>query len=212
MTTAADKPILYHSPQTRSSTALWMLEELGVGFDVKLVNMKKDEQRGPAHLAVNPMGKVPVLQHDGVTITEGGAICTYLADAFPQAGLAPAIGDPLRGPYLMWMFFSAGCLEPALIDRALKREPGRPGMMPYGDVDTTIEVVAKALAKGPWFLGNRFSAVDVYVGSGIRWTTLFGILPKRPEFTDYLARLEARPALLRAIARDAEWAAQHAQG
>ena len=205
------KPLLYHCPNTRSSTALWMLEELGVPYDLEVLDMKKGEQREAAHLARNPMGKVPVLAHNGGLITEGGAICTYLADAFPQAGLAPAIGDSLRGPYLRWMFFAGSAFEPAIVDRALKREPGDKGMMPYGDVDTTIETTAQALAKGPWFLGDRFSAADVFFGAGIRWTTLFGILPKRPEFTAYIARLEARPALQRATAKDTALAAQQAK-
>ena len=204
------KPILYHAPNTRSSTALWMLEELGVPYDLHVLDFKKGEQREPAHLARNPMGKVPTLSHNGGLVTEGGAVCTYLADAFPQAGLAPAIGDPARGPYLRWMFFAGSSFEPAIVDRALKREPGDKGMMPYGDVDTTIDVAAGAVAKGPWLLGDRFSAADVFLGAGIRWTTLFGILPKRPEFTAYIARLEARPALQRATARDAELAAAQA--
>ena len=132
---------LYHAAPSRSSTVLWMLEELGEPYELALLDLKKGEQRQPAYLAVNPMGKVPALIHDGVLITEVGAICTYLADAYPRAGLAPAVDDPLRGPYLRWMFFQGNCLEPALIDRALKREPGQASMMPYGDVDTTVETV-----------------------------------------------------------------------
>ena len=204
------KPILYHCPNTRSSTTLWMMEELGVPYELRVLNMKKGEQRQAAHLARNPMGKVPVLEHNGGIVTEGGAICTYLADTFPAAGLAPAIGDPLRGPYLRWMFFAGTAFEPAIVDRALKREPGTPSMMPYGDVDTTIEVAAQAVAKGPWLLGDRFSAADVHFGAGIRWTTMFGILPKRPEFTAYITRLETRPALQRATAKDVELAAAQA--
>ncbi|MBS0243071.1 MAG: glutathione S-transferase family protein, partial [Proteobacteria bacterium] len=137
-------------------------------------------------------------------ITEVGAICFYLADAFPKAGLAPAVGDSLRGPYVRWMFFQGNCFEPALIDKALKREPGSQAMMPYGNLDTTVETVAKAVAKGPWFLGDKFTALDVYFGSAIRWTTMFGILPERPEFKSYIARLTERPALKRAMAKDAE--------
>ncbi len=211
MTTPAPSRLrLHHAAPSRSSTVLWMLEELGEPYELNVLDLKKAEQRARAHLAVNPMGKVPALEHDGVLITEVGAICMYLADAYPKANLAPAIGDPLRGPYLRWMFFQGNCLEPALIDKALKREPGPASMLPYGDLDTTVETVAKAVAKGPWFLGDRFTALDVYFGSAIRWTTQFGLLPVRPEFTSYIERLGQRPALIRAIAKDAEIAAKQA--
>ena len=194
---------LYHAAPSRSSTALWMLEEIGEPYELNVLNMKAGEQRSAAYLAINPMGKVPALEHDGQLVTEVGAICLYLADAFPKAGLAPAIGDRQRGAYLRWMFFQGNCFEPAIIDRAMKREPGAQAMSPYGDFDTTIEVAAKAVAKGPWFLGDRFTALDVYFGSAIRWTTMFGLCPDRPEFARYIARLGERPAAQRAAARDA---------
>ena len=195
---------LHHAAPSRSSTALWMLEEIGAPYELHVLNMKAGEQRQPAYLAINPMGKVPALEHNGQLITEVGAICLYLADAFPAARLAPAIGAPLRGPYLRWMFFQGNAFEPAIIDRALKRDAGPPSMLPYGDFDTTIETVAKALSKGPWFLGDTFSALDVYFGSAIRWTTEFGLLPKLPEFTALIDRIEARPAYLRAKAKDSD--------
>ena len=194
---------LHHVAPSRSSTVLWMLEEIGEPFDLNVLDMKSGEQRKPAYLAINPMGKVPALEHEGQLITEVGAICLYLADAFPKANLAPAVHDPLRAPYLRWMFFQGNCFEPAIIDKAMKREPGAQGMSPYGDFDTTIDVVAKAVAKGPWFLGNRFTALDVYFGSAIRWTTAFGLLPARPEFASYIKRLVERPAAKRASDRDA---------
>jgi glutathione S-transferase len=206
----SSKPILFHASPSRSSTALLMLEEVGVPYDVKLLHLKAEEQRKPEFLAINPMGKVPALQHNGALITEVGAICMYLADAFPQANLAPPIGDPLRGPYLRWMFFQGGCFEPALIDKALKREPGQKSMMPYGDLDTTVNAVEAQLEKGPWFLGERFSALDVYFGSAIRWTLMFGICPERPVFKSYVERLVARPASQRAEAREAEFGAKSA--
>ena len=203
---------LHHAAPSRSSTALWMLEELGEPFDLHVLDLKKDEQRQPAYLAINPMGKVPALEHDGVLITEVGAICLYLADAFPKAALAPAIGDPLRGPYLRWMFFQGNCFEPAIIDKALKREPGPKMMLPYGDLDTTIATIAGQLAKGPWFLGDRFTALDVYFGSALRWTTEFGLCPERPEFRSYIERLAQRPAQQRAKARDQAIAAGSGPG
>ncbi len=199
---------LHHAAPSRSSTALWMLEELGEPYELNVLNFKVGEQRQPTYLAINPMGKVPALQHNSQLITEVGAICAYLADAFPKAGLAPAIGDPLRGPYLRWMFFQGNAFEPAIVDRALKREPGNPAMLPYGDFDTTVGVVEKAVATGPWFLGDRFTALDVYFGSAIRWTTGFGLLPVRPAFTSYIERLNARPAAKRAAAKDSEIAAR----
>lgn len=201
---------LHHASPSRSSTVLWMLEELGEPFDLRVLDLKKGEQREAAYLAVNPMGKVPALEHNGQLITEVGAICLYLADAFPKAQLAPAIGDPLRAPYLRWMFFQGNCFEPAIIDKALKREPGTASMLPYGDFDTTINVVAGAVAKGPWFLGDKFTALDVYFGSAIRWTTQFGLCPERPEFKAYIERLGQRPALQRAQARDAQLTAPNA--
>ena len=194
---------LHHAAPSRSSTVLWMLEELGEPYELNVLDLKAGEQRNPAYLAINPMGKVPALEHNGVLITEVGAICCYLADAYPKLSLAPAIGDPLRGPYLRWMFFQGGCFEPAIIDKALKREPGPLSMLPYGDLATTLDVIAKAVARGPWFLGERFTALDVYFGSAIRWTTEFGLLPDRSEFSGYITRLKSRPALQRAIAKDA---------
>lgn len=198
----------YHAPHSRSSTILWLLEELGVPYDMKLISFKKGEQRQSEHLSVNPMGKVPAIKYGDAVVTESAAICTYLADVFSEKGLAPAIDDPLRGPYLRWMVFCAASMEPAILDRALKREPGSPMQVGYGDFDTVVDVAAKAVAKGPYILGNRFSAADVYMGSGMRWTLMFKLLPERPEFIEYVGRLNERPALKRATARDAELAAK----
>jgi glutathione S-transferase len=208
----AEKIILHHAAPSRSSTALFMIEELGAPYELRLLDLQAGEQLKPAFLAINPMGKVPTIEHNGGVITEVGAICTYLADAFPAAGLAPPIGDPLRGPYLRWMFFQGNCLEPAIIDHALKREPGRRGMMPYGDYETAVGVIEKAVEKGPWFLGARYSAADVYVGSAIAWGLQFKLLPERDAFKRYVARLAERPARQRAIAIDAKITATKPQG
>ena len=198
----SDKVILHHAAPSRSSTALFMLEEVGAPYELRVLDLQKDEQRGAKILAINPMGKVPTIEHNSGTITEVGAICTYLADAFPGAGLAPPVGDPLRGPYLRWMFFQGNCLEPAMIDHALKREPGRRGMMPYGDYETTVDTLEKAIEKGPWFLGERYSAADVYVGSALAWGMQFQLLPERETFKRYAERLHERPAYKRAAAID----------
>jgi glutathione S-transferase len=192
---------LYHAPQTRAAIARWMLEEVGEPYRVHALDIKKGENRAAAYLAVNPMGKVPALDHDGVVVTEAAAICCYLADAFPKAGLAPAIGDRRRGPYLRWLFFAPGALEPGVIDRLLKREGPRP-MLGYGDFDALIEVLANAVAPGPYLLGDTFTAADVMIGSTLRWGLMAKAVPEREALARYAARLAARPALKRAIEKD----------
>jgi glutathione S-transferase len=198
---------LHHSPNTRSTGALSLMEELGVPYDLHVMDMKAGENRQPAYLAINPMGKVPAVQDGEALITEQGAVFLYLADRFPEAGLAPAIGDPLRGPYLRWLVFYGSSFEPAVVDHALKRDPALASMCPYGDYDTVIETLRAALAKGPWILGERFSAADVLWGIALSWTMMFGIVAKLPEFTAYADRVNARPAIQRARAKDAGLAA-----
>ncbi len=196
---------LYHAAPSRSSIVRWMLEELGEPYDLHLLSLAKGEQLAPGYLAVNPMGKVPALKHRGVIVTEAAAICTYLADEFPRAKLNVPIGDPRRGPYLKWLFFGPSCIEPAMIDRAAPRqEQPRRGMLGYGDFDTVMEVAAKAVEPGPYLMGEQFTAADVVVGSTLRWGLMFKLIPERPEFMAYRARLEQRPALARAVALDQE--------
>ena len=202
---------LYHAAPSRSSVVLWMLEELGQPYDLKLLSLKQGDNLKPDYLAINPMGKVPALKHGDTIITELAAICTYLADAFPQARLNVPIGTPRRGVYLKWLFFGPGCLEPAVIDRAAPRkEEARRAMLGYGDFDTTMNVLAKAVAKGPWLMGEQFTAADVVIGANIRWGMIFKMIPERKEFTDYAARIAARPAAQRAEAKDKELAAKAA--
>jgi glutathione S-transferase len=199
---------LYHAAPSRSSIIRWMLEELGEPYDLHVLSLTKGDQLTPDYRAVNPMGKVPALRHGDVVVTEAAAICTYLADEFPQARLNVPVGDPRRGPYLKWLFFGPGCIEPAITDRAFPRqEEPRRGMLGHGDFDTVMEVAAKAVEPGPYLLGEQFTAADVIVGSTIRWGMTFGLLPKRPEFVAYVGRLEQRPALQRAIALDQQLAA-----
>ncbi|MFD2181227.1 glutathione S-transferase family protein [Rhodoplanes azumiensis] len=196
--------ILYHIAPSRSSIVRWMLEEIGAPYELHVLSMSKGENRAPAYLAVNPMGKVPALDHDGVVITEVSAICCYLADAFPQAGLAPPIGDPRRGPYLKWLFFGPSCIEPAILDRTFKRAQEAPrGSLGYGDFDTVMDVVSAAVTPGPYLLGDAFTAADIVIGSQLRWGMMFGLIPTRPEFVSYVERLNARPALQKATALDA---------
>jgi len=200
--------MLYHASPSRSSIVLWMLEELGEPYDIKLLKLSAGDNMKPDYLAINPMGKVPALKHVDTVITEVAAICTYLADEFPQKKLNVPVGTPRRGVYLKWLFFGPGCIEPAMIDRAAPRkEEARRGMLGYGDFDTTMNTVAKAVERGPWIMGEQFTAADVVIGSNIRWGTMFKLIPERKEFTDYAARIAARPAAKRAEAKDKELSA-----
>ena len=198
---------LYHSPNTRSTGVLSLLEELGADYDLQVLDIKAGEQRRAAYLAVNPMGKVPTLRHGDALVTEQVAVFLYLADLYAEAGLAPPIGDPLRGPYLRWMVYYGSCFEPALVDRAMKRDPAPSSTSPYGDYETMLATLTGQLAPGPWMLGERFSAADVLWGTALRWTTMFKLVPESPLFADYIARVAARPAAVRARAKDAELAA-----
>jgi glutathione S-transferase len=199
---------LYHAPPSRSSITLWMLEELGEPYDLKILSLKSGDNLKPAYLAVNPSGKVPALVDDGVVMTEVSAICCHLADRYPKSALAPAIGDPKRGPYLTWLFWGPSCFEPAIIDHAMKRPSAPRAMQGWVDYKTTLDIVEAALAKGPYLQGDQFTAADVVIGAGINWGLMFGTVEKRPAFEAYSARLMARPAHQRATAKDAELAKQ----
>lgn len=197
---------LYHATPSRSSIALWMLEEIGEPYDVKLLNLAKGDQQKPEYLAINPMGKVPALKHGDAVITESAAICTYLADAFPRAGLSVPVGNPARGVYLKWLFFGPGVLEPAVTDRAFPRrdEPGR-STIGYGDFDTVMNVLCKAVTPARYLMGEQFTAADLVIGANLRWGMMFKLIPERKELVDYVARFKDRPALKRAEAIDADF-------
>lgn len=202
------KLTLYHIAPSRSSVVHWMLEELGEPYDIHLLSMKRGENRAPEYLSINPMGKVPAIRHGDVVITEAAAICTYLADEFPQAKLNVPIGDPRRGQYLKWLFFGPSCVEPAIADRAWpRREEPQKSALGYGDYDSVIDVLAQGVSRAPYLMGDQFTAVDVVIGSGLRYGMMFKLLPERPEFTAYTARLAQRPALQRAEQKDKELAA-----
>ena len=200
------KLTLYHAAPSRSSIVHWMLEELGEPYDIQLVSFKKGENRQRAFLAINPMGKLPALKHGDVVITEGSAICAYLADEFPKAKLNIPIGTPQRGVYLKWLFFGPSCVEPAIMERAYPRKEQPPrAALGFGDFDSVVGVLAKAAgAAKPYLMGEQFTAADVVIGSGLRWGMMFKLLPERPEFTAYVGRLNERPALERATEKDAE--------
>ena len=196
---------LYHAAPSRSSIVLWMLEELGQPYELKLLSLKQGDNLKPEYLAINPMGKVPALRHGDTVITEAAAICTYLADEFPQAKLNVPIGTPRRGVYLKWLFFGPSVIEPAMTDRAYPRkENPRVASLGWRDFDTVLDIVSKAVAKGPYLMGEQFTAADVVIGSGLRYGMMFKLIPERKEFQDYVGRFAARPAAQRAQAKDKE--------
>lgn len=197
----------YHWPMSRAAMVHWMLEELGVPYEVILLDLRKQEHKTPEFLAINPMGKVPAVEHDGAVITESAAICCYLADLFPQAGLAVPPGDPQRGPYLRWLFFAAGCLEPAFVDRLLQRPEGPYGALGYGSLDAVLGAITRQLrdSGGPNLLGDRFTAADLLVSAQLRWARTMSILPEVPEIEAWLTRVEQRPALQSSIRKNMEW-------
>lgn len=193
-----DDITFYYNPGSRARTVHWMLEELGVPYHTVLLRFDKGEHKAPDFLAINPMGKVPTIVHRGVVVTESAAICAYLADAFPHAGLAPALDDPSRGTYLRWLFFGAGCVEPAMVDKGLNRPPPeRTATVGYGTYDDTVNALERALVPGPFVLGERFSAADVYLGSAIGWGLFSKSLPARPSFLAYQQQLTRRDAFKR---------------
>lgn len=202
----AAKLTFFHAPQTRSYGTLALLEELGADYELHLLDLKKGTQREPAYLAVNPMGKVPAILHEGALVTEQAAVMMYLAELFTEKGLAPAIGDPLRGPYLRWLVFYGSCFEPAIIDRSMQREAPPAGRSAYGDFDTVMKALVGQLERGPFLLGDRFTAADVLWGIALGWTTSFKLVPELPVIRAYIDRVASRPAIERAKAKDADLA------
>jgi glutathione S-transferase len=194
----------FHAPQSRSAGTRALLEELGADYDLHVLDLKSGEQRRPDYLAINPMGKVPAIHHAGALVTEQPALFIYLADLYPAAKLAPPLGDPLRGPYLRWLVFYGSCFEPAIVDRSMQREPAPPSTSPYGDYDTMLQTLVDQLGKGPYLLGDTFSAADVLWGTALNWTTMFKLVPELPVIRAYIDRVLARPAMQRAAAKDAE--------
>lgn len=188
--------VFYTHPLSRGGIVHWLLEELGVPYRMELLEYGTT-MKSPDYLALNPMGKVPAIRHGEVVVTEAAAICAYLADAFPAAGLAPALGE--RGAYYRWLFFAAGPVEAAvsLQDCGFCPTAEQQGRLGYGNYDAVIETLATAVEGRRHIAGDAFSAADVYVGSHIGWGMQFGTLPSRPEFETYWAGLKDRPARLR---------------
>ena len=210
----SDEIVFYTNPMSRGRIARWMLEEVGRPYRTVVLDYGTT-MKAPEYLAVNPMGKVPTVTHRGVTVTECAAVCAYLADAFPEAGLAPALGDPARGTYLRWMFFTAGPVEAAVTAKSLDllAPAEKAGMVGYGSFEQVVDALEAAVSgPGPWILGDRFSAADVYVGSQIGWGLQFKSLPDRNAFKAYAGRLFQRPAAIRAREIDDALAAANSNG
>ena len=189
----------YTNPMWRGLIARWMLEEVGQPYETVILDYGTT-MKAPEYLAVNPMGKVPAIKHGDTVVTEGAAICAYLADAFPDKQLAPPPGDPLRGAYYRWLFFGAGPVETAVTNNYLNWNPTpeQRMMVGYGSYSTVLDVLEQLVASAPYLLGDRFTALDVYLGSQIAWGIGFGTMEKRPGFEEYVARITDRPAYRKA--------------
>ncbi len=187
---------LYTNPMSRGRIARWMLEEVGEPYKAVTLDYGTT-MKAPDYLAVNPMGKVPAIQHGDIVVTEVAAICAYLADVFPDADLAPPIGD--RSAYYRWMFFAAGPLEAAVTNKAFGFDaPDKKQSLGYGSYDEALNAVETAIIPGPYVCGDRFTAADVILGSQLSFGMMFGTIAKRPSFETYVARLSTRPAAVRA--------------
>jgi glutathione S-transferase len=205
----AEELTFYTHPMSRGRIVRWMLEEIGQPYRTKLLEYGTT-MKAPAYLAINPMGKVPAIRHGDTVVTEVAAICTYLADAFPQARLAPPPGDRLRGPYYRWLFFAAGPLEAAVSNKAMGFvvPQEREKMIGYGRLEQVVNALEAAVSRGQYLVGDSFTAADVYVGSHIGFGMQFGTVEKRAAFERYWQRLSDRPAALRASEIDDALTAQ----
>jgi glutathione S-transferase len=199
----ADELVFYTNPRSRGRIARWMLEEVGQPYRTEVLDYGTT-MKAPAYLAINPMGKVPALRHGDAVVTEAAAICAYLADAFPQAGLAPPPGDRRRAAYYRWLFFTAGPMEASVSNKAFGFvvPPEREASIGYGNFDRVMKVLGDAVSASDYLTGDSFTAADVYVGSHIGFGLMFGTIEKRPAFERYLGRLRARPAFARASELD----------
>ena len=191
---------LYHSPRTRSSRMIWLLEEIGEPYEVDYMDIRAEGGLPESYRAIHPLKKVPALEHDGEVVTESAAICLYLSDAFPDAGLGYRVGEAGRGGYLSWLSYYAGVIEPALMVKAVNATGFNPLSAAWGDPELMLKRLADTLERGPYVLGERFTTADVLVGSTFQWAG--GLLRKSPEIEAYSARRAARPAFQRSLAKD----------
>lgn len=193
---------LYWAPRTRSIRVLWLLEEIGCPYERVLVDIRQGDQEKAGYERVHPLRKVPALEDGGIHIAESPAICAYLADKFPAAGLAPRLDDPQRGPYLQWMFFAAGNMEPAFFQAAMNLEVPS-SQAGWGSFDRCMGVIERAVEKQDWLLGKQFSAADILVATSLYFgMKIMGVVPEKPAFLAYLGRAAARPGYQRANAID----------
>ncbi len=193
------KPVLYHSIPSRGFTVHWLLEEMGIDYDLQILDMATEQHKKPEFLAINPLGRVPALVHGDVVVTETAAICLYLAEQFPQSGLCIDVNTQQRGEFLRWMFFAPVTMEPAIISRAMGFENTE--YKPFASVEDVAATVAATLANQDFLMGDVFTAADVVVGSGVNWgLNMMPVLPKLPELTAYWERLNERPAWQRVTA------------
>ena len=199
--------IFYHNPMSRGQIIRWMLEEVGAPYDTEILDYAST-MKGEEYRAINPMMKVPAIVHNGRVVTECAAICAYLADAFPEAGLAPR--EEEKADYYRWLFFAAGPLEQAVTNKAAGFEPTteRQRMFGYGHYDLAVDTLANHLASRDYVCGNRFTAADVYIGSAVMWGTQFGTLPKLDPFVAYGDRLSEREAYRRGKTEDTQLIAE----
>ncbi|MDP1616812.1 glutathione S-transferase family protein [Phenylobacterium sp.] len=190
----------YTNPMSRGRIIRWMLEEVGQPYETRILTWEKGDAKSPDYLAINPMGKVPAIVHDGVVVTECAAICAYLADAFPEAGLAPPPHSPLRGPYYRWLFFGAGPIEQAVGAKAVNFEPSaeQRSMLGFGSMNDVLNAIEGAIKDRPYLVGDSFTAADLYLASHLSWGMNFDTIEKRPAFETYVARHLQRPAAQRA--------------
>jgi glutathione S-transferase len=195
----ADELVLYTNPMSRGRIARWMLEEVGEPYRAEVLEYA-GSMKAPGYLSINPMGKVPTLLHGETIVTEAAAICAYLADVFPETGLAPPPSSRLRGPYYRWLFFAAGPLEAANTNKALNVvvPAERSTMVGYGSQERALAALEDQLKRSEYIAGDRFTAADVYVGSHVGIGMLFGAIDKRPAFERYWGLVSARPAGVRA--------------
>lgn len=195
----ADKLTFYTNPMSRGQIVRWMLEEVGAPYETEILGYA-DSMKAPAYLAINPMGKVPAIKHGDTVVTECAAICAYLADAFPEAGLAPPVTSKARGPYYRWLFFAAGPVEAATSNKSAGFIPTdqQQRMFGYGSYEQMLDALEYAVTEKDYIAGDAFSAADVYAGSQIDWGLMFKSIEARPAFEAYAARLRERPAYKRA--------------
>lgn len=200
--------VLYHHPYSRAAGCVWMLEEAGVPYELRHVDLMKGEQKAPEFLALNPMGKLPLLVDGDAVVTESAAIALYLADRYAAGRLAPALDDPARGTYFRWILFGPSVIEPGSMAKASGWE-FKPGSAGWGTYDAMLATIDHALAGKEFLLGDRFTMADVVIGGTLRYMVMFKMIEPSQAVTDYLARLAKRPALQRADARNAEIRAAH---